>query len=792
MNHSKDSTPSAGTTSRMVLLITLACLSGCCALAYEILYVRALTTVLGDMFYVHATLLSTFLIGIGIGAKVAHRWFRWLFLIEALTGLYALSLPWLLGWFVSIPGRSLLSSSPLLTILSTAGFLAVPSLLVGFSIPLFSGYLKGLSSGGLAFQKIYVVYNLGAVLSVLSVEFLLIRHLGVTSSLAVIGGANLVIGAALLLAGCVPRQPLKQVTRKFKRHKVIALALASLVSAIFQMFFLKLSYLVFEPHRENFAVAISVTLLGILIGACWAARTSARFGTLMALLPLVLGVIYSLYLPIVRLHASTEHLVAQSDLLILSHKFLFGCLFALGPMIIFGAILPALMRSENDVTLESGHLLFISSIANAGGYLAYVLVGHPYLETSVLLLLIGLTALLASLLATEFRWTLKHAILALLGLAALLNMVAAWDERELYLAQWLERLRPEYDVEIFKSGAESATLLTTPQYEWVSYNGHPSIFVKINGVINRAEVISGVIPALVSPRLDRALVLGLGTGITAGTVAQSFESTEIVEINKAFLKMMPRLRDANFDLESNPSGELFLADGRAFLVGKKESYDVILNSIPAPTYFAASKIYTVEFYQLVRQALKPDGVFCTWLAPPNMSEEGVRLVLSALSKSFSYCDLRILSPGYYMAACSNSPITTRKFSDLVAGSNLVTQLRHGLPGYDLDEFFEDIRLSKDLLAAAHLQVSRENTDDDPVLEFELVRSYQRGQLGYDLFIQQPEDFTIDPVRNVDGLDPARLAQRARVYYELGPEFFRIYFLPLLRQRPDLWEAWNGR
>ena len=34
---------------------------------------RALTTVLGDMLYVHAALLSTFLVGIGIGAKLHTR-----------------------------------------------------------------------------------------------------------------------------------------------------------------------------------------------------------------------------------------------------------------------------------------------------------------------------------------------------------------------------------------------------------------------------------------------------------------------------------------------------------------------------------------------------------------------------------------------------------------------------------------------------------------------------------------------------------------------------------------------
>jgi predicted membrane-bound spermidine synthase len=72
----------SGKRLRANLLTALTVLSGCCALAYEVLYVRALTTILGDMFYVHAALLSTFLAGIGLGSKVAHRWLRWLWALN--------------------------------------------------------------------------------------------------------------------------------------------------------------------------------------------------------------------------------------------------------------------------------------------------------------------------------------------------------------------------------------------------------------------------------------------------------------------------------------------------------------------------------------------------------------------------------------------------------------------------------------------------------------------------------------------------------------------------------------
>ena len=214
-------------------------------------------------------------------------------------------------------------------------------------------------------------------------------------------------------------------------------------------------------------------------------------------------------------------------------------------------------------------------------------------------------------------------------------------------------------IEVFKSGAESATLVKEDDYWWVSYNGHPSIEVQSDGEVNVAETISGVIPALSAPRLEKALVLGLGTGITAGATASIFESTDVVEINNAFYDMMPQLAHANLNIGTNPAADLYLADGRSFLVGKEGLYDAIVNSIPAPTYYSASKIYTIEFYERVSEALKPDGVFCAWLSSWNMSEKGLQAILSAIHRSFEYCDLRLMTRGYYMTTCANQPVEPR-------------------------------------------------------------------------------------------------------------------------------------
>ena len=778
-------------SKRIVVFIFLTFLSGACALAYEVLYVRALTTLLGDMFYVHAALLGTFLVGIGVGAKIAHRFIGWLYLFEILTGIVAIFLPTTLLWLSQQPEIANITSNPLLTIITTIGIVSIPSLLIGFSIPLFSAYIKANTKNHLAFQSVYQAYNVGALLGLLSVEFILVKMIGISSSLAVVGTINIFNGLVLIGIGATSKIKFKLVSQNFSLRLIIALILVSIGSSVFQMFFLKLSYLVFGPHRENFTLGLAVTILGIALGALWASRTRVRFELLLLLVPLFIGLIYLNYLPLLKLYLSTTPWERGSEFLVLLHKFVFGCSFALPPMILFGATLPTLMRSESDVAEESGHLIFIASLGNAAGYLAYVLLGHPYLETDMVLSIIAGMALLGAILVIGSHWSKAQITIAISGVFFICINMVIWQDRNFYLAQWVDDLKGISEVTIYKSGADSATLVKSPNYEWISYNGHSSIYITHSGKVDFAEIISGIILAINAPRYENSLVLGLGAGITAGTVAKLFEHTDVVEINKAFIDMMPEIDYVNMEIDKNPTADLYLTDGRAFLVGKENCYDAIVNSIPAPTYFSASKIYTVEFYRQIKKALKPDGIFNTWLAVPNMSEEGVEAILSALHKSFTYCELRLLRYNYFMVTCSDQPIKSRSFSDLPVSYEFSKQLQNILPSFNMNEFFEDIVLSRNIFENFVPRIKRENTDDDPVLEFMLVRNYELNTMGNEIFSEQQELFNIDPVHLTERNSPERFSRRAGVYYLYNRSYFKKNFMPILSQNDYYKEAWSS-
>src|SRR5262245_50141006 len=166
--------------SRSYILASLLLASGFCGISYEVLYGRLLGNAFGDQFAVNAALLLTFLFGIGIGTRLAHRLWRWLWLIEAATGVFGVTLAF--GSPVLDATTPVLGRGQAGVVIVAVVVLCGPAFLIGCSVPLFAGYLERLR-GGRPFARVYAIYNLGAALTALVIEFVLVRALGLRGAM---------------------------------------------------------------------------------------------------------------------------------------------------------------------------------------------------------------------------------------------------------------------------------------------------------------------------------------------------------------------------------------------------------------------------------------------------------------------------------------------------------------------------------------------------------------------------------------------------------------------------------
>lgn len=178
-----------------------------------------------------------------------------------------------------------------------------------------------------------------------------------------------------------------------------------------------------------------------------------------------------------------------------------------------------------------------------------------------------------------------------------------------------------------------------------------------------------------------------------------------------------------------------------------------------------------------------------------MTEEGLATVLGALRSSFPWCDLRLMRGPYYMATCSLHLVRPRPFGALPLDERLRRELHRSAPWADLDELFEDHRVSEEVLRSLP-PMPRDNTDDFPTLEFQVSRRPGRDPRHVrDPFLWRRTEFGIDPTRGWEAIDAGRAARRAGAFYVLNRDYFRAFFAPRLAaddERQRAFDAWMDK
>ncbi|NOY05331.1 MAG: tetratricopeptide repeat protein [Chlorobi bacterium] len=722
--------------------------SGLCGISYEILYGRILGNIIGDQFAVSAAILLTFLLGIGFGTLYAHRLWAHLWLLEAGIGLYGA----LFALGSGLMDKLLYSSFPLVTgglttsILVCVVLLIVPAFLIGTSLPIFAGYLSRMKDGPV-FSRAYAFYNFGAAFTALFIEFWLVRWLGIRDATLVIAVLNGVV-AFSLIAGYKDIRSMKPESRlvrgwNFPWFVLAALAFASVGSAIFQLLMVKVAECIMGPFRETFAVILFLVLLGIALGSLMVKKFRVSFPTLMILNLAGLAWLLGGFTAVTEFYAANYPAAVETYTGSVLLKTLALAILMGVPVVTFGATIPALLKEQENVARESGQLLFVSSVANAFGFLILAFYLHERFDYGVLFLVIGGLST-AAVLVHQKKLNLRTGAVVILFLAAVGFQAGLWDEDLLYIGY-----TSYHSTEDLEEGSENLRFpdrFKGPQdiFSITWFKNRPYFF--INGYISipldaSAEKIVGAFSSVFAPRNDRALVLGLGSGATANTVGLLFDHTDGVEINGVVLENLFRMKEYNFDIESNPKVSIIHDDAIHFVKAGTGTYSLIINTVTTPLYFSSSKLYTRDFIEAVKKRLTPDGVYMTWI-DSRIGDRGVDILLKTLGQSFSHCVIGAVRSAYFLLLCSQEPVRAHQ-ADIVADNPLLGP--YFLEEYDINP--EWIAYGLLNTNATNLVGDRDvpvNTLDYPALEFEMARLRKRGYREFQYRLR--DSMRIAPVR----------------------------------------------
>jgi spermidine synthase len=182
---------------------------------------------------------------------------------------------------------------------------------------------------------------------------------------------------------------------------------------------------------------------------------------------------------------------------------------------------------------------------------------------------------------------------------------------------------PDPELTIVEENAASVTALT-PQPD----GGY---HLMINGRYNSwlpfgwLHSVIGALPALVHPNPREVAVVGLGSGDTAwgAGIRRETESVRVFEIASSQPRLLQRVA-------SRPRMERlkqFLGDtrytvvrddGRRRLTADRKLYDIIVADAMDFDNSMITYLYSVEYYTLVRERLKPGGLVCVLARTPRI------------------------------------------------------------------------------------------------------------------------------------------------------------------------------
>lgn len=761
------------------LVVPLFLFSGMAGLIYEVIWSRALVLVMGATTFAITTVLVAFMGGLALGSALAGRYAgrasqpqRAYGVLELFIGVYGLATPWLLH--VAEPLYRLLYEQSgqsfwllvLARFLVSSLFLVVPTTLMGATLPLLVQYMAiGRGKVGAPVAVLYAINTFGAVLGAAAAGFVTIPLFGLSTSTQIAAALNMLVagfvwllprefpgpGAAaekargLRAAPPVP-PPELDTTRGRARMLIFAgFALSGAAAMIYQVCWTRALIMSVGPHTYGFTCILAAYITGLGIGSLAVARwvdrwryPVAAFGLMevgvaasaLAGVPLF-GTMPGFVLDVVKAHSSSFNVV-------LLYEFLAVQAIILVPTALFGAIFPLINRLCARQTDESGRTVGIAYAVNTVGTIAGTIgagflmipaesfgVRRTILAAVVLNASIGLALIVC---AAGRRWRVGHWASAAAAAATLAGvaLVPTWNTGRLNSAAYWGRQHSVIDqrVRYYREGIDATVAVTEAR-------GVRSL--RINGKIDASNGMDDgythvAFPHLAvysAPKVERMLIIGLGSGISLGSAATHEEIRQIdcVELSEAVVEAS-RQEFAEYchGALDSPRVNLIRADGRNHLLLTSTRYDVIL-SIPSNPWMAGvSSLFTREYFELCKRRLTPQGRLCAWLQAYSISLEDFQSVVRTVASVFPFITLWQGASQDCMIIASAGPFTIDA-GRFISGHR-VPQIRSDLLriGYAEPHVLASTLVAGGDPLSAWAAGALIHTDDNAHLEFSTPRS----------------------------------------------------------------------
>lgn len=278
-------------------------------------------------------------------------------------------------------------------------------------------------------------------------------------------------------------------------------------------------------------------------------------------------------------------------------------------------LITRILKSYGALKDIISNVLTLDYIGGLAGSLLFPLILFPYAGRFLTSLLIGMINIIVAvyviLKIEDYGKKRKDILFAIFSLLILLVLS--------FNSDWINAILQKkmfYDDIVFSKRSKYQEIVLTRSSDDFRLYLDGSLQFSTSDEYRYHEML--VYPAILSSYtgLSRILVMGGGDGLAVREILkfEPVKSITLVELDGFMVDLAKNnstLKMINRDSLSNPKVEVIIGDAYDYLINNRQGFDVIIADFTDPHDETISKLYTVEFFRLVKKSLKPGGIFIT-------------------------------------------------------------------------------------------------------------------------------------------------------------------------------------
>ena len=480
----------------------------------------------------------------------------------------------------------------------------------------------------------------------------------------------------------IPQKTPRSAERESERTQITVViagfAVSGFVALSYEVIWSRVLSLIIGSSVYAFSIMLTTFLIGLAAGAMIASRLVDRIRRpvrMFAFIEVAVGVtsLIGAYLfndlpyVFVQLYRWVD---SSAFGVLLFARFLIASFVMIVPTFLLGALFPLVVRiiSSRKLVRTTGRTVGDAYAANTLGAIAgsfasgFILIPWLGLLGSLrLCVALNFVVAAAAFSASAQRSTEKRSkpkrvnVGAMAGLATSVLLIIGvvlgeppWDPEVMssavyrYAPSLTEKSRQEL-FEFLKSGQgetifykEGITATVAVQRQGggrvLKVNGKPEASTAGD---MPTQILIGALPLLVREHTDDVLLIGLGSGVTLGTIEQfPVKRVTCVELEPAVIEASRHFEDVNNRPLEDPRLRMISNDGRNFIYTTDEKFDVIVSEPSNPWVTGVANLFTLEYFKRGAERLKEDGLFSQWLQIYEMAPDDVRTLIATFRAAF--------------------------------------------------------------------------------------------------------------------------------------------------------------